>query len=106
LAEFNNSFLITALFVSNYVFAGTFEMHCPKEEIPLKWQSCKRSSDCVSIYQRCIIEAINKNFETKVKDWLKACNACDATAISHEHAVCKDKKCELDPPYPAAPKTE
>ena len=90
------------LFVSDHSFAATNVLVCPKEEMHSDWLACKKSSECTSIYHRCMSEAINRKFEKKVNDWLKGCNSCDASAIPIEHAKCKNKKCVLDPPYPAA----
>jgi len=71
---------------------------CPSQKMPAKWQRCSRSNECVSIYMRCISEPLNKAFKKKAEHWLKGCNACDAAAVPHNHAVCKHDRCELDPP--------
>jgi hypothetical protein len=92
-------FFITIFFVSLQSIAFAADPPCPKDEMRQEWRACQKSPECTSIYHRCKSEAINRKFEKKAKEWLKGCRTCDASAIPLGHAKCKNKKCELDPPY-------
>ena len=91
------TFLYAALLYSATATAVSREneAHCFREKIPVLWQSCQASDQCIAVKTICTSIAINKKYKQELEKWYVACSsvACRKTTY-FDVAICKSEKCQ------------